>query len=182
MKTNGCKPWIFNSLQEEISRMSTLEKEKITNSRDIGLPTLVSCLDIWQGCSNLMTYRSTSNQSTPPSWCTQKQNRQSGKVWSRTCHPMPGMQPKLHREIAKPLGTRMIVHLSCRQPQSAISEHKLNTGHRCSRRGVTSLDLKENWYRRHIKEAINIHKGSRHKTERLARNSGRSCHAPACIT
>ena len=35
-------------------------------------------------------------------------------------------------ETARTLGTRIKEHLSCRQPLSAISEHKLNTGHQCS--------------------------------------------------
>ena len=30
-------------------------------------------------------------------------------------------------------------HLSCRQPLSARSEHKLNTGHQCSMRDVKTL-------------------------------------------
>ena len=35
-------------------------------------------------------------------------------------------------ETARTLGTRIKEHLSCHQPLSAISEHKLNTGHQCS--------------------------------------------------
>ena len=48
------------------------------------------------------------------------------------------------------------------QPLSLVSEHKLNTGHQCVIRDVTILDLEENWHRGKIKEAINIHRGSRH--------------------
>ncbi|KAI0233812.1 Elongation factor 1-gamma [Lamellibrachia satsuma] len=40
----------------------------------------------------------------------------------------------------------------------AISEHKLNTGHQCSMKDVNILDHEENWHRRKIKEAINIHR------------------------
>ena len=58
-------------------------------------------------------------------------------------------------ETARTLGTRIKEHLSCRQPLSAISEHKLNTGHQCSMKDVKILDH-ENW--RKIKEAINIHR------------------------
>ena len=61
-------------------------------------------------------------------------------------------------ETAKTLGTRIKEHLSCRQPLSAISEHKLNTGHQCSMKDVNILDHEENWHRRKIKEAINIHR------------------------
>ena len=39
-------------------------------------------------------------------------------------------------ETARKLGTRIKEHLSCRQPLSAISEHKLNTGHQCSMNDV----------------------------------------------
>ena len=62
------------------------------------------------------------------------------------------------RETARTLGTRIKEHLSCRQPLSAISEHKLNTGHQCSMNDVNILDHEENWHRRKIKEAINIHR------------------------
>ena len=41
---------------------------------------------------------------------------------------------------------------------SAISEHKLNTGHQCSMKDVKILDHEENWQRRKIEEAINIHR------------------------
>ena len=62
------------------------------------------------------------------------------------------------RETARTLGTRIKENLSCRQPLSAISEHKLNTGHQCSMKDVKILDHEENWHRRQIKEAINIHR------------------------
>ena len=45
----------------------------------------------------------------------------------------------------------------CHQPLSAISEHKLNTGHQCSMNYIKILDH-ENWHRKKIKEAINIHR------------------------
>ena len=47
-------------------------------------------------------------------------------------------------ETARPLGTRIKEHTSCRQPQLAVSEHKLNTGHQNSMRDVKVLDLEEN--------------------------------------
>ena len=37
-------------------------------------------------------------------------------------------------------------------------EHKLNTGHQCSMKDIKILDHEENWHRRKIKEAINIHR------------------------
>ena len=49
--------------------------------------------------------------------------------------------------------TRIKEDLSCRQPLSTTSEHKQNTGHRWSMNHVRSLDHKENWFRRIIKEA-----------------------------
>ena len=61
-------------------------------------------------------------------------------------------------ETARTLGTRIKGHLSCHQPLSAISEHKLNTGHQCSMKDVKILDDEENWHRRKIKEAINIYR------------------------
>ena len=61
-------------------------------------------------------------------------------------------------ETAKILGTRIKEHLSCRQPLSVISEHKLNTGHQFSMKDVKILVHEENWHRRKIKEAINIHR------------------------
>ena len=61
-------------------------------------------------------------------------------------------------ETARTLGTRIKEHLSCRQPLSAISEHKLSTGHQCSMKDVHILDHGKNWHRRKIKEAINIHR------------------------
>ena len=39
-----------------------------------------------------------------------------------------------------------------------IIEHKMNSGHWCLTRDVQILDLEENWHRRKIKEAINIHR------------------------
>ena len=41
---------------------------------------------------------------------------------------------------------------------SAIIEHKLNTGHQCSMKNVKILDHEENWHRKKIKEAINVHR------------------------
>ena len=61
-------------------------------------------------------------------------------------------------ETARTLGTRIKEQLSCHQPLSAVSEHKLNTGHQCSMKDVKILDNEENWHRRKIKEAINIHR------------------------
>ena len=61
-------------------------------------------------------------------------------------------------EPVRTLGTIIKEHLSCRQPLSAISKHKLNTGHQCSMKDVKILDHEENWHRREIKEAINIHR------------------------
>ena len=46
-------------------------------------------------------------------------------------------------ETARPLGTPVKEHLSCREPLSVTSEHNLNTGYQCSMR-----DVKENWHRR----------------------------------
>ena len=56
---------------------------------------------------------------------------------------------------------RIKEHISCHQPLSAVSEHKLNTGHQCSMTDVTFLDREENGHRRKIKETINIYRGSR---------------------
>ena len=61
-------------------------------------------------------------------------------------------------ETARTLGTRIKEHLSCRQHQSAISEHKLNTGHQCSMKDIKILDNEENWHSRKIKEATNIYR------------------------
>ena len=61
-------------------------------------------------------------------------------------------------ETARTLGTRIKEHLSCRQRLPAISEHKLSTGHQCSMKDIKILDHEENWLRRKIKEAINIHR------------------------
>lgn len=40
-----------------------------------------------------------------------------------------------------------------------ISEHKLNTSHQYSMKDVKIPKYEENWYRRKIREAINIHRG-----------------------
>ena len=64
-------------------------------------------------------------------------------------------------ETARPLGTQVKEHLSCRKYLSSVGDQRLNTGHQCSMRDVQILDLEETWYRRRTKEAINIHRGSR---------------------
>ena len=66
-------------------------------------------------------------------------------------------------ETVRSLGTQVKEHLSCRQPLSAISKHKLNSGHQCSMtlRDVKIVDLEENWHGKKSKRPlINIHRGS----------------------
>jgi len=81
-------------------------------------------------------------------------------------------------EPARPLSTRIKQHLPCRQPLSAVSEHKLNTDQQCSMRDVNIFDSEENWQRRKIKEAINIHRG---KTV-LNRDIDQELLPTACVT
>ena len=90
------------------------------------------------------------------------------------------LQPTLHSGNSETTGTQIKKHVSCRQPLSTISKHKLNTGHQCSLRDVQMLNLEENWHRRKIKETINIYGEAitkqRHCPETLAGQ------APASVT
>ena len=53
--------------------------------------------------------------------------------------------------------TRTKELLSCRQPIAAINEKKLNADRQFSVMDVSNLGHEENWHRRKINKAINIH-------------------------
>ena len=83
-------------------------------------------------------------------------------------------------ERARPLGTRIKEHISCRQPLSAISEHKLNTGHQCSIRDINILYREENWHSRKIKRP-SIYRGEAVFNHRHWPGTPAG-HAAACVT
>ena len=74
-----------------------------------------------------------------------------GSVYDIQC---PECKQNYIGEPARILGTIIILSPTL----SAISKHKLNTGHQCSMKDVKILGHEENWHRRKIKEAINIHR------------------------
>ena len=126
---------MFNTVQlRRKKRMLTPEKPTEDNM-PLVCPTLIRYPNSWEGfkyydisfITNLSTLR----------WCTRKTKQYPN------CN-----QDYIMCETARPLDARVKEHLSCRKPLSAISEHKVNTGHRRSVR-----DEHINWHRRNIKEA-----------------------------
>ena len=160
LKGNGYKTWMFNATQP-MRRKENTTTETSRRQHAIGLPYLSKLSEQVARIVksyNIPVYHKPIN--TLRSLLVHPKDRTAkaakcGVVYDIQC---PECDQHYIGETARTLGTRIKEHLSCRQPLSAISEHKLNTGHQCSMKDVNILDHEENWHRRKIKEAINIHR------------------------
>ena len=160
LKANGYKTWMFNTTQP-MRRKENTTIETSRRQHAIGLPYISKLSEqvarIFKSY-NIPVYHKLIN--TLRSLLVHPKDRTAkaakcGVVYDIQC---PECDQHYIGETARTLGTRIKEHLSCHQPLSAISEHKLNTGHQCSMKDVNILDHEENWHRRKIKEVINIHR------------------------
>ena len=160
LKANGYKTWVFNTTQP-MKRKENTTTETSRRQHAIGLPYISKLSEqvarIFKSY-NIPVYHKPIN--TLRSLLVYPKDRTAkaakcGVVYDIKC---PEYDQHYIGETARTLGTIITEHLSCRQLLSAISEHKLNTGHQCSVKAVNILDHEENWHRRKIKEAINIHR------------------------
>ena len=158
LKANGYKTWMFNTTQP-MRRKENTTTETSKRQHAICVPYISTLSEqvarIFKSY-NIPVYHKPIN--TLRSLLVHPKDRTAkaakcGVVYDIQC--LECDQPYIG-ETARTLGTIIKEHISYRQPLSAISEHKLNTGHQCSMKEV--LDHEENWHRRNIKEAINIHR------------------------
>ena len=156
-KANSYKTWMFNTTQP-MRRKENTTTETSRRQHAIGLPYISKLSEqlarIFKSY-NILVYHKPTN--TLSSLLIHPKDRTSkcAAVYDIQC---PKCDQHCIGEIARTLGTRIKEHLSCHQPLSAISEHKLNTGHQCSMKDIKILHHEENWHRRKIKEVINIHR------------------------
>ena len=161
LKANGYKTWMFNTTQRKRRKENTTT-EISRRKHAIGLPYISK---LSEQVARIFKSYNTSVYHKPintlrsllvhPKYRTAKAAK-CGVVYDIQC---PECNRHYIGETARTLGTRIKEHLSCCQPLSAISEHKLNTGHQCAMKDVKILDHEENWHKRKIKEVINIHRG-----------------------
>ena len=76
-------------------------------------------------------------------------------------------------ETARVLKTRFKEHIRRTPPHSAVGEHRDNTGHSFPESNIKVLDSEEHWYRRKVKEALQI------KEKRPSLNRDRGLELPA---
>ena len=145
LKTNGYKTWMVN-ITQQMRRKENTTTETSRRQYAIGLPYISKLSEqlanIYKSYDIPQTYQ-------------HPEAAKCGVLYDIQC---PECDQHYIGETAITLGKIIKEHLSCRQPLSAIGEHKLNTGHQCSINDVKILDHEENWQRMKIKEAINIHK------------------------
>ena len=157
LKANGYKTWMFNTTQP-MRRKENTTTETSRRQHAIGLPYISKLFEqvarIFKSY-DIPVYHKPIN--TLRSLLVHPKDRAAkcGVVYDIQCREC---DQHYIGETARRLGKRIKEHLSCRQPLSAISEHKLNTGHQCSKKDVKLLECEENWHRRKIKAAINIHR------------------------
>ena len=145
---NGCKPWIFNTIQPRRNKENVNTRETNRRQHAIGLPyisklskqlaRIFKSYDIPEYHKPINTLRfllvhSKDKRDKVAKW---------GVVYDIQC---PDCNQHCIAETARPLGTRIKEHL-------AVNEHNLKTGHQCAMRDVKILDSKEKWHRRKIKD------------------------------
>ena len=150
LKMNGYKPCILTPCnQRETKRTSTPWK----STKDNMHRTLVGCLNSWQGFSQ------THQHPEVPARAPERQKDKAAKRGVVYDIQHLGYNQHYIDETATSLDKRIIEHLPCRHHLSAVSEHKLNTGHQCSMKELQILDFEERCHRRKIKETVRIRNG-----------------------
>ena len=81
--------------------------------------------------------------------------QQCGLVYEITCK---NCDSTYIGETGRNMGTRFKEHTSRKGTNSAIKEHLEAEGHTCTLDGVKILEKEEDWFKRKVKEAIQIHR------------------------
>ena len=126
LKANGYKTWMFNTTQP-VRRKKNTTTETSRRQHAIGLPYISKLSEqvarIFKSY-NIPVYPKPINTLRLLLVHPKDRTAKCGVVYDTQC---PKCDQHYIGETARTLGTRIKEHLSCRQPLSAISDHKLNT-------------------------------------------------------
>jgi hypothetical protein len=161
LEANGYQPWILRLPDKRNKDNSKDKQTTTTRPRSVALPYIKGLSETLQRLffsRGIPTYHkpfnTIKNILVKPKDSTPKEN-QCGLVYHIKCQDC---NENYVGETGRNLGVRFKEHTTRKNTNSAIKEHLTDSGHKCSWDDVKILDKEENWFRRRIKEAIQIQK------------------------